>query len=76
MGTNGLIINKIGLNQFLKTLVDNKYRTIKNNSKIFRDKGLQIIINEIVDYLELTLNFNDDTYCPFHNLSSTNEIFY
>ena len=45
----------------------------KNNSKDFRDKGLQIIIKcnlKIVDYLDLTLNLNDGTYHPFHK---TNE---
>ena len=37
--------------------------------KIFKDKGLQIIIKfnlKLVDYLEVTLNLNDGTYRPFH----------
>ena len=37
--------------------------------KIFRNKGLQIIIKfnlKIVDYLEVTLNLNNGTYRPFH----------
>ena len=40
---------------------------------IFKDKGLQIIIKcnlRIVDYLFVTLNWNDGTYRPFHK---TNE---
>ena len=48
-------------------------RKNKNNSKDFKDKGLQIIIKcnlKIVDYLDLTLNLNDGTYHPFHK---TNE---
>ena len=37
--------------------------------KIFKDKGLQIIIKgnlKIVDYLDVTLNLNDGTYRHFH----------
>ena len=37
--------------------------------KIFKDKGLQIIIKcnlKIVIYLDVTLNLNDSTYRPFH----------
>ena len=37
--------------------------------KIFKDKGLQIIIKfnlKIVDYLDVTLNLNDGTYNRFH----------
>ena len=45
-------------------------KLIKN---IFKDKGLQLIIKcnlKIVDYLFVTLNWNDGTYPPFHK---TNE---
>ena len=56
--------------QFLATLVDNKQKNIKKIiQKIFKDKGLQIIIKcnlKIVDYLDVTLNLNDGTYLPFH----------
>ena len=41
----------------------------KNNSKIFKDRSVQIIIKcnlKIVDYLGVTLNLNDGTYHPFH----------
>ena len=44
-----------------------KHKKIIQN--IFKDKGLQIIIKcnlRIVDYLDVTLNLNDDTYRPFH----------
>ena len=37
--------------------------------KFFKDKGFQIIIKcnlKIVDYLDIILNLNVDTYCAFH----------
>ena len=46
---------------------------MKNNSKNFKDKDLQIIMKcnlKIVDYLDVTLNLNGGTYRPFHK---TNE---
>ena len=56
--------------QFSGTLVDNKQKIIKKIiQKIFKDKGLQIIIKcnlKIADYLDVTLNLNDCTYLPFH----------
>ena len=55
--------------QFLGALVSNKQKPQKNHSKIFKGKGLQIIIKcnlKIVDYLDVTLNLNDATYCSFH----------
>ena len=41
----------------------------KTIQKIFKDKGLQIIIKynlKIIDYLGVTINLNDGTYRPFH----------
>ena len=55
--------------QFLGTLVDNKQKNIKKIQKIFKDKGLQMIIKcslKIVDYVDVILNSNDGTYRPFN----------
>ena len=52
------------------TLVDNKQKNTKKIiQKTFKAQGLQIIIKcnlKIVDYLDVTLNFSDGTYSPFH----------
>ena len=63
--------------RFLGTLVDNKQNnnTKKIFEKTFKDKGLQIIRKcnlKIVDYLDVTLHLNDDTYCPFHKPNDEN----
>ena len=50
--------------------MDNKQKNTKKIiQKTFKAQGLQIIIKcnlKIVNYLDVTLNFSDGTYSPFH----------
>ena len=57
-----------GLAVFKNTSGPANERIKKNIQKIFKDKGLDIIIKcniKIVDYLDLTFNLNDGSYRPF-----------
>ena len=57
-----------GLAVFRNTSGPANERIKKDIQKIFKDKGLDIIIKcnlKIVDYLDLTFNLNDGSYRPF-----------
>ena len=67
--------NNIGLyrddrwSDFRNSSVQQAEKHKKIIQKVFKDKGLQMIIKcnlKIVDYLDVTLNLNDGTYRPFH----------
>ena len=55
--------------QFLKIqAARNLKKNKKTFQKIFKNKGLDIIINcnmKIVNYLDVTLNLNDGSYRPY-----------
>ena len=57
-----------GLAVFANTSGPQNEKIKKDFVKIFRDKGLEIVIKcnlKITDYLDITLNLNDGTFKPF-----------
>ena len=63
--------------QLLETFVCRKQKNIKQIIKIFKGKGLQIIITsnlKIVDYLDVVLNLNESVYYPFHKPNEKNNL--
>ena len=60
-----------GLSVFRNVIGQKAEKHKKLIQNFFKDKGLQIIIKcnpKIVDYLDVTLNLDDGTYCPLINL--------
>ena len=56
-----------GLAVFKSTSGPQSEKIKRTFQKMFKNKGLDIIINYnmiIVNYLEVTLNLNDGSYCP------------
>ena len=55
--------------QFFKIQASPNLKKIKKTfQRMFKDKGLDIIINynmKIVNYLDVTLNLNDGSYRPY-----------
>ena len=57
-----------GLAAFKNTSGPQSEKIKKTFQKIFKNKGLDIIINcnmIIINYLDVTLNLNDGSYCPY-----------
>ena len=61
-----------GLAVFKNTSGPQSEKIKKTFQKMFKNKGLDIIINcnmKIVNYLDVTLNLNNGSYCPYNETS-------
>ena len=64
----------------LKNASDPEAEKLKRKfQKLFKEKGLDIIIEcnlKITNYLDITLNLNDGSYCPYRKLNEESNSFH